>query len=90
VMAASPVQPTNDSAQPMNRPAQPPDSPAHRVSSLPPPDEDAAPTWIIHREGALLRLDVCRGDTYTRLGAYAALAPLLASLRLAMGATGGR
>ncbi len=83
VMAASP-------AQPMNDPAQPSDSPAHRISDLPPPDEDAAPTWIIHREGALLRLDVCRGDTYTRLGAYAALAPLLASLHLAMEAAGGR
>lgn len=83
VMAASPAQPMNDSAQPSG-------SPAHRVSDLPPPDEDAAPTWIIHREGALLRLDVCRGDTYTRLGAYAALAPLLASLHLAMEAAGGR
>lgn len=77
-------------AQPMNDPAEPSGSPAHRVGSLPPPDEDAAPTWIIHREGALLRLDVCRGDTYTRLGAYAALAPLLASLHLAMEAAGGR
>ena len=83
VMAASPAQPMNDSAQPS-------DGPAHRVSDLPPPDEDAAPTWIIHREGALLRLDVCRGDTYTRLGAYAALVPLLASLHLAMEAAGGR
>lgn len=90
VMAASPAQPMSDPAQPMNDPAQPSDSPAHRVSDLPPPDEDAAPTWIIHREGALLRLDVCRGDTYTRLGAYAALALLLASLHLAMEAAGGR
>jgi len=96
-MAASPAQPMNDPAQPMNDPAQPMNdpaqpsgSPAHRVSGLPPPDEDAAPTWIIHREGALLRLDVCRGDTYTRLGAYAALVPLLASLHLAMEAAGGR
>jgi hypothetical protein len=90
MMAASPVQPMNDLAQPLNDSAQPSGSPAHRVSDLPPPDEDAAPTWIIHREGALLRLDVCRGDTYTRLGAYAALVPLLASLHLAMEAAGGR
>lgn len=90
VMAASPAQPTSDPAQPMNGQAQPSGNPAHRIIGLPPPDEDTAPTWIIHREGALLRLDACRGDTYTRLGAYAALAPLLASLHLAMEAAGGR
>jgi len=90
VMAASPAQPVASPAQPIKSPAQPADSPAHRVNDLPPLDEDAAPTWIVHREGALLRLDACRGDTYTRLGAYAALAPLLASLHLAMSAGGGR
>ena len=46
------------------------------------------PTWIIHREGALLRLDVSDGETYTRLGAYPTLAPLLASLRAAMESSG--
>ena len=42
------------------------------------------PTWVIHREGALLRLDVCYADTYTRHGAYPALAPLLAGLHAAI------
>lgn len=46
--------------------------------------DDAAPTHVVHREGALLRLDVCRGDAYTRLGAYAALAPLLRALAAAL------
>lgn len=43
-----------------------------------------APSWVIHREGRLLRLDVCRDDAYARHGAYPALAPLLASLRAAL------
>ncbi len=97
VMAASPaqpmaglVQPTADPAQPMDGSAQSANSPAHRVNGLPLPDGDAAPTWIVHRESALLRLDVCRGDTYTRLGAYAALAPLLAGLHAAMKAASRR
>ena len=56
---------------------------------MPTDDDPALPTWIVHREGALLRLDVCRWETYTGLGAYPALAPLLASLHVAMGAEGG-
>ena len=67
-----------DAAQPAPAPAQH----AHRPGHL------CAPTWIVHREGALLRLDVCDGDTYTRIGAYPALAPLLASLRAATEASG--
>ena len=52
---------------------------------------DAAPTSVVHREGALLRLDVCRGDTYARLGAYAAVAPLMRALAAALaGAPAGR
>ena len=61
-----------------------PTGPAHQAPT------DPVPTWVIHREGTLLRLDVCRADTYTRLGAYPALAPLLASLRDALEAAGDR
>ena len=43
-------------------------------------DDPAAPTYIVHREGALVRLDVLRDDAYARVGAYAAVAPLLRSL----------
>lgn len=46
--------------------------------------DDAAPTHVVHRDGALLRLDVCRGDAYARLGAYAAMAPLLRALAAAL------
>lgn len=43
-------------------------------------DDPAAPTYVVHREGALIRLDVVRDDAYDRVGAYAAIAPLLRSL----------
>ncbi len=46
------------------------------------------PTWVVHREGDLLRLDFCDDAAYTRLGAYPALAPLLAGLHEAMAAAG--
>ena len=46
--------------------------------------DDAAPTYVVHREGTLLRLDVCRGDAYTRLGAYGAVAPLTRALTAAL------
>lgn len=46
--------------------------------------DEAAPTHVVHREGTLLRLDVCRGDAYTRLGAYAAVAPLTRALAAAL------
>ena len=51
-------------------------------------DDPALPTWVVHREGALLRLDLCEGDAYVRQGAYPALPPLLASLRAALAAAG--
>ena len=47
-------------------------------------DDLALPTFVVHREGALLRLDVVQADTYTRLGAYGALTPLLGALATAM------
>ncbi len=50
--------------------------------------DPALPTWVVHREGALLRLDLCEGDNYVRQGAYPALPPLLASLRVALAAAG--
>lgn len=56
---------------------------------MPAGDNPAVPTWIVHREGVLLRLDVCRWETYTRLGAYPAIAPLLTSLHAAIWAEGG-
>lgn len=46
--------------------------------------DDAAPTHVVHRDGALLRLDVCRGDAYARLGAYGAVAPLARALAAAL------
>ena len=49
-------------------------------------DDPALPTWIVHREGALLRLDLCDEDSYVRQGAYPALPQLLASLRAALAA----
>lgn len=51
-------------------------------------DDPALPTWVVHREGALLRLDLCQGDSYVRQGAYPALPQLLASLRAALAAAG--
>ena len=81
----SPAQPMPSLAQPPYLPAQPPHGPAQPTN---PRGHQSAPTWIVHREGALLRLDVCDGETYTRLGAYSALAPLLASLRTATEAAG--
>jgi len=51
-------------------------------------DEPMLPAWVVHREGALLRLDLCDGDSYVRQGAYPALPPLLASLRTALAAAG--
>ena len=51
-------------------------------------DDPALPTWIIHREGALLRLDLTERDSYVRQGAYPALPQLLASLRTALEAAG--
>ncbi len=49
-------------------------------------DDPALPTWVVHREGALLRLDLSEGDSYVRQGAYPALPQLLASLRAALAA----
>lgn len=46
--------------------------------------DDVAPTYVVHREGALLRLDVCRGDAYARLGAYGGVAPLMRALAAAL------
>lgn len=85
VMEATPAQPMQSTAQPMPSAARAEDGPAQPTRSLGRP---ACPTWIVHREGTLLRLDVCDGDTYTRLGAYPALAPLLASLRALTEASG--
>lgn len=51
-------------------------------------DDPALPAWVVHREGALLRLDLCEGDSYVRQGAYPALPQLLASLRAALAAAG--
>ncbi len=51
-------------------------------------DDPALPTWVIHREGALLRLDLSEEDSYVRQGAYPALPQLLASLRVALAAPG--
>jgi len=85
VMETTPAQPMPSLAQPPYLPAQPPHGPAQPTN---PRGHQSAPTWIVHREGALLRLDVCDGETYTRLGAYSALAPLLASLRTATEAAG--
>ena len=51
-------------------------------------DDPALPTWVVHRDGALLHLDLCLGDSYVRHGAYAALPPLLASLHAALAAAG--
>ncbi|HEY0203807.1 MAG TPA: hypothetical protein VGC15_06650 [Acetobacteraceae bacterium] len=51
-------------------------------------DDPALPTWVVHREGALLRLDLCEGDSYVRQGACPALPQLLASLRAALAAAG--
>ena len=48
---------------------------------MPADDDPALPTWVVHREGTLLRLDVCRDDSYSRIGAYAALPPLLTRLK---------
>lgn len=49
-----------------------------------PDDNPDVPTFVVHREDALLRLDVVQADTYTRLGAYGALTPLLGALTTAM------
>ena len=49
-------------------------------------DDPALPTWVVHCEGALLRLDLCDEDSYVRQGAYPALPQLLASLRAALAA----
>lgn len=46
--------------------------------------DDAAPTHVVHRDGALPRLDVCRGDAYSRLVAYGAMAPLTRALAAAL------
>ena len=54
------------------------------VMVMAPDDNPAVPTFVIHREGALLRLDVVQADTYTRFGAYGALAPLLGALASAV------
>lgn len=43
-------------------------------------DDPAAATYVVHREGALVRLDVVQDDAYARVGAYAAVVPLLRSL----------
>jgi hypothetical protein len=51
-------------------------------------DDPALPTWVVHREGALLRLDLSVGDSYVRQGAYPALPQLLASLHAALAAAG--
>ena len=51
-------------------------------------DDPALPTWVVHREGALLRLDLSDGDSYVRQGAYPTLPPLLTSLRAALAAAG--
>lgn len=92
VMETTPAQPMPSPAQPMPSLAQPPYLPAQPshgpAQPTNPRGHQSAPTWIVHREGALLRLDVCDGETYTRLGAYSALAPLLASLRTATEAAG--
>ena len=47
-------------------------------------DDPAVPTFVVHREDVLLRLDVVQADTYTRRGAYGALTPLLGALAAAM------
>ena len=47
------------------------------------------PTWIVHREGSLLRLDFCDDAAYTRRSAYSALAPLLAGLTAALASAKG-
>lgn len=54
------------------------------VMIMAPDDNPAVPTFVVHREDALLRLDVVQADTYTRLGAYGALTPLLGALATAM------
>ena len=54
------------------------------VMVMAPDDNPAVPTFVVHREDALLRLDVVHADTYTRLGAYGALTPLLDALAAAM------
>ena len=51
-------------------------------------NDPALPTWVVHREGALLRLDLCEDDSYVRQGAYPALPQLLVSLRAALAAAG--
>jgi len=53
----------------------------HLAMIMPADDDRALPTWVVHREGELLRLDVCRDDTYSHVGAYAALPPLLVGLQ---------
>lgn len=55
---------------------------------LPSGNDPSLPSWIVFREGALLRLDVCRDDEYERHGAYPALQSLLASLRPMLDAAG--
>ncbi len=54
------------------------------VMIMAPDDNPDVPTFVVHREDALLRLDVVQADTYTRLGAYGALTPLLGALTAAM------
>ena len=54
------------------------------VMIMAPDDNPAVPTFVVHREDVLLRLDVVHADTYTRLGAYGALTPLLDALAAAM------
>lgn len=50
------------------------------VLVVPERDDPSAATYVVHREGALIRLDVVRDDAYSRVGAFAAVAPLLRSL----------
>lgn len=50
------------------------------VLVVPESEDPSAPTYVLHREGALVRLDVVRDDAYARVGAYAAVAPLLRAL----------
>ena len=37
-------------------------------------DDEAAPTFVVSREAERVGVDVCRGDSYARLGSYGTIA----------------
>jgi hypothetical protein len=37
-------------------------------------DDEAAPTFVVCREAGRVQVDVCRGDSYARLGSYGTIA----------------